>query len=168
VTVALRDLEAVGRLLGRPPRCLNAVAARCPHGAPSVLEQRPYDDDGTPFPTTFWLTCRALVEAVARLESAGGVAELERELAGDPALAADRAAAEGRVQARRRALLTEGRVPVDGGASLALGLAGERPGGGLKCLHAHAAAALADPPYRLGERVLERSGAAFPERCCAW
>jgi hypothetical protein len=57
---------------------------------------------------------------------------------------------------------------VDGGAALATGIGGTAPGGGLKCLHAHAAAALAAGPYALGERVLERAGAAYPEVCCAW
>jgi hypothetical protein len=54
----------------------------------------------------------------------------------------------------------------DDGAALEAGIAGEAPAGGLKCLHAHAATALADPPYRLGARVLELAGATYPDPCC--
>ena len=50
------DLEVVERQLGRPPRAFRRVAVRCPFGAPAVVEQEPFDSDGTPFPTQFWLT----------------------------------------------------------------------------------------------------------------
>jgi hypothetical protein len=167
VRVAEADVAAVERQLGRPPRALAGIAVRCPHGGPAVLEQAPYAEDGTPFPTTFWLSCRALVDAVGRFESAGGIAELEGELDADEELRGDLEHAQDRVMARRDALA--GPPPyVDGGAALATGIGGTAPGGGLKCLHAHAAIALAAGPYRLGERVLERAGAAYPERCCAW
>jgi hypothetical protein len=167
VRVAAADLAAVERQLGRPPRALARIAVRCPHGGPAVLEQAPYAEDGTPFPTTFWLSCRALVDAVGRCESAGGIAELERELAGDAALRGDLERTAARVAAVRASLA--GPPPyVDGGAALATGIGGTAPGGGLKCLHAHAAAALAAGPYALGERILARAGAAYPERCCAW
>jgi hypothetical protein len=107
------------------------------------------------------------VDAVGRLESAGGIAALEEQLATDAGLRADRARAEERVIACRAALLAD-RPGADGGASLRTGIGGTAPGGGLKCLHAHAAVALAAPPYALGERVLELAGARYPEACCAW
>ncbi len=47
----------------------------------------------------------------------------------------------------------------DGGAALAANLDGGPDGAPLKCLHAHAAAALGSPPYAFGELVLERAGA---------
>jgi uncharacterized protein len=90
VRVAAADVAAVERQLGRPPRALARIAVRCPHGGPAVLAQAPYAEDGTPFPTTFWLSCRALVDAVGRYESAGGIGELERALAADEALRLDR------------------------------------------------------------------------------
>jgi hypothetical protein len=164
--LAPADLADAERQLGRPPRALVRVAARCRFGRPAVLEQAPYDADGVPFPTLYWLSCPVLVEAVGRLEGAGGIEELAAELAADPRLEADRAAAEARVRARRRALAADG-PRLDGGAALAAGLAGEAPGGGLKCLHAHAAVALADPPYALGARVLALAGAEVPVCCLA-
>src|SRR4051812_16195308 len=67
------DRAVVERQLGRPPRAFRRVAVRCPFGRPVVTEQSPYDENGNPFPTTFWLTCPHLVAAVSRLEAAGGV-----------------------------------------------------------------------------------------------
>jgi hypothetical protein len=159
------DLAAAERQLGRAPRSLAGVAARCPCGHPSVLVQAPYDTDGAPFPTLYWLSCPALVQAVGRLEAEGGIALLTAELEADLELAEDMAAVAHRVvEARRRLAGTGPRL--DGGAALRAGIAGEAPGGGLKCLHAHAAAALADPPYRLGRAVLERASATYPAACC--
>jgi hypothetical protein len=160
------DLADAERQLGRAPRALAGVAARCRRGHPSVLVQAPYDEQGVPFPTLYWLSCPALVEAVGRLEGAGGIAQLQLELDEDPALAADRAVVEARVRATRRALAHDG-PRLDEGAALAAGIAGEAAGGGLKCLHAHAAAALADPPYLLGARVLALAGVDLQHGCCA-
>ena len=51
------DEAAIGDQLGRPPRAIHAVAHRCPCGNPDVVATEPRLDDGTPFPTTFYLTC---------------------------------------------------------------------------------------------------------------
>jgi hypothetical protein len=159
------DLADAERQLGRAPRALVDVAARCPFGRPAVLVQAPYDADGTPFPTLYWLSCPALVHAVGRFEAAGGIAELQAALVQDVELAHEMAAVEQRV-IRARADLAAPGPRRDGGAALRAGIAGEAPGGGLKCLHAHVATALADPRYRLGHVALERAGAAYPAACC--
>ena len=92
------DRALVERQLGRPPRAFRRVAVRCPFGAPAITEQAPYDEDGKPFPTTYYLTCPQLVAAVARLEAAGGVERWSAALDDDPELVADleRATAEQR------------------------------------------------------------------------
>jgi hypothetical protein len=69
----VNDRELVERQLGRPPRAFRRVVVRCPFGAPAVTEQWAYDENGEPFPTTYYVTCRHLVAAIARLEAAGGV-----------------------------------------------------------------------------------------------
>jgi uncharacterized protein len=166
-SVTERDREAIERQLGRPPRALAGIAARCPHGGPSVIAQRPYGEHGEPFPTTFWLSCRALVRAVGELESGGGIAALETELAARPGLRESRRRADARVAALR-AELDDGGPRADGGAALTTSLEGGAPSAPLKCLHAHAAVALAAPPYALGRLVLERARPATPEACCAW
>ena len=140
---------------------------RCPYGAPAVTEQDPYDARGEPFPTTYYLTCPQLVAAVARLEAAGGVERWSAELERDPDLAADheRATAEQRVL---RTELAAGRSGRDAGSSLALGIGGSRNPSRLKCLHAHAAYALARPGYRLGELVLAEVDPLWPtDGCCS-
>jgi hypothetical protein len=159
------DLADAGRQLGRAPRSLVGVAARCPFGRPCVLVQAPYDGKGAPFPTLYWLSCPALVRAVGRFEAVGGIAALTAELAADPELVRDLGAVERRVIAARAQLAASG-ARLDGGEALRAGIAGEAPGGGLKCLHAHVATALADPPYRLGLLALERARATYPAACC--
>jgi uncharacterized protein len=162
-----RDREAIEHQLGRPPRALAGVAARCVLGGPSVIAQRPYDGAGTPFPTTYWLSCRVLVRAVGELESSGGIAELEAELAARPGLRRSRASADARVGAVRDGLAGGG-PRLDGGAALTASLDGAPLAAPLKCLHAHAAVALGAPPYAFGALVLERARPQMPERCCAW
>lgn len=160
------DREIVARQLGRPPRAFRRVAVRCPFGAPAVTEQSPYDPDGEPFPTTFYVTCRHLVAAISRLEAAGGVERWTRAAAADPELAASRRRAD-EEQRRLRRELAGGRTGRDGGASLDLGVGGARRGGSLKCLHAHAAFALARPGYALGERIVAELDPLWPDRCCS-
>ncbi|MBM3677163.1 MAG: DUF501 domain-containing protein, partial [Actinobacteria bacterium] len=83
------DRAAAALQLGRTPRAFHRVAARCPFGRPAVTEQEPYDVDGRPFPTMYYLTCRALVASVSRLEAAGGVECWTARLAADESLRAD-------------------------------------------------------------------------------
>ena len=120
-----------------------------------------------PFPTTLWLSCRVLVRAVSELESAGGIAELERELEARPGLRRSRRRADERIAALRTSL-DSGGARADGGAALSTSLEGGPDAAPLKCLHAHAAAALASPPYAFGRLVLERAQAPALESCCAW
>ena len=56
----------------------------------------------------------------------------------------------------------------DGGASLDLGIGGSRTPEQLKCLHAHAAFALARPGYELGDAIVRELREPWPtERCCS-
>ena len=119
-----------------------------------MTEQHAFDDSGEPFPTTYWLTCPALVAAVSRVEAAGGVERWTSAAAQDPALGGSLAQAH----EEQRELRPE----------LDLGVGGARPGaGGLKCLHAHVAFALARPGYELGERILEELEPRWPAVCCS-
>jgi uncharacterized protein len=148
---ATADRELVERQLGRPPRAFAAVVRRCPFGRPAVTEQAPLDEAGRPFPTTYWLTCPHLVAAVSRLEAAGGVERWSEAVRVSPTLRRSLADAT----AEQRRLRPGGGI---GGAT--------RPGS-LKCLHAHAAFALARPPYELGDAVLAEVPRMWPDdRCC--
>jgi hypothetical protein len=149
----MEDREIVERQLGRPPRAFRRVAVRCPFGLPAVTEQAPFDETGTPFPTQFWLTCPHLVAAVARIEAAGGVERWTAAAAASSALRASLA----RAHEDQRALRPE----------LPGGIGGAARGGSLKCLHAHAAFALARPGYELGDGILAEAAPLWPgERCC--
>jgi hypothetical protein len=161
----MTDRELVERQLGRPPRAFRRVVVRCPFGAPAVTEQWAYDENGEPFPTTFYITCRYLVAAIARLEAAGGVERWTEAAKSDPALAGSLARATAD-QRERRAELAGDETGPDEGASLELGIGGSSNPEQLKCLHAHAAFALARPGYELGERILAEVVPPWPEKCC--
>lgn len=154
--VAQPDLAAVRDQLGRPPRGVAAVAHRCPCSLPDVVATRPRLDDGTPFPTTFYLTCPRAAGAVGTLEASGLMRSMAGRLASDPDLAAAYRAAHHDYLDRRSALGQElgkelGKaVPEIDGIS-----AGGMPDR-VKCLHALAAHALAAGPgvNPLGDEVL--------------
>jgi hypothetical protein len=161
------ERAVVGRQLGRRPRAFERVVVRCPFGLPAVTEQAPYDVDGDPFPTTYYVTCPHLVAAIARLEAAGGVERWSRDAAGDPRLASSLERAT-EAQRRIRRELAAGERGSDGGASLELGIGGSRSPGHLKCLHAQVAFALARPGYALGEAIFEDVEEPWPAaRCCS-
>jgi uncharacterized protein len=146
------DEDIVERQLGRRPRAFRRVAVRCPFGKPAVTEQAPFDDEGRPFPTQFYVTCPYLVAAISRVEAAGGVERWSQAAREDDELAASLAAA----QARQRELRPE----------IDAGIGGSTRAGSLKCLHAHAAFALAHPEYELGRRILAEVEPLWPQRCC--
>ena len=163
-----QDRELVAKQLGRSPRAFARVVVRCPFGRPAVTEQSPYDDSGEPFPTTYYVTCRHLVAALARLEAAGGVERWSEASRAEPELAASLARADDEQRRIRRELVADGVERPDGGASLELGVGGAgAPRGALKCLHAHAAFALARPGYELGDRILAEVEPLWPDSCCS-
>jgi len=161
------DRAVVARQIGRAPRAFHRVAVRCPFGMPAVTEQSPYDPEGEPFPTTYYVTCRHLVAAISRLEAAGGVERWTAAAVADPVLADSLAAAHEESRRLRRELAGEA-TGRDGGASLELGVGGAGRTGSLKCLHAHAGFALARPGYELGAHILAEVEPPWPtDRCCS-
>src|SRR5690554_6016503 len=64
-----RGRAVVSVQLGRPARGNPAVVHRCVYGLPTVVRVDPRLDDGTPFPTTYWLTCPVMRSRVGRLEA---------------------------------------------------------------------------------------------------
>jgi hypothetical protein len=137
---ASRDYDAVSRQLGRGPRPFR-VAARCPFGLPSVIE----NERTREMPTSFWVTCPSLVAEISRVESTGGVRE------------AGKAVGEGSVEqthAEHRSLY-------------GTRVAGVRASGSVKCLHAftalHLAGAILNP---VAEWTLERLQRPYSEDAC--
>ncbi|PWI46048.1 DUF501 domain-containing protein [Streptomyces sp. ICBB 8177] len=81
------DVAAIGEQLGRVPRGLRAVAHRCPCGLPDVVETAPRLEDGSPFPTLYYLTCPRAASAIGTLEADGVMKEMTARLAEDAELA---------------------------------------------------------------------------------
>jgi exopolyphosphatase/guanosine-5'-triphosphate,3'-diphosphate pyrophosphatase len=121
------DLEAVREQLGREPTTPFTVVARCSGGHPLVIGNAPFDVDGHPFPTTFWLTCPEAVKAVSRLEATGWIGRLNERAQRDEAFASGLEAAHGAYALERGEMAEE--------AGSWGGVAGTRTG--VKCLHAH-------------------------------
>jgi hypothetical protein len=134
---AASDLEVVSRQLGRPARDVVAIAARCPCGLPQVVSTSPRLQDGTPFPTFYYVTCPRLNAAISTLESEGMMAGMQQRLSHEPETArAYRAAHDAYLQARAEF----GEVwEIDG---ISAGGMPER----VKCLHVLVGQALATGP----------------------
>lgn len=81
------DVDIVHRQLSRMPRGMVAVGARCVCGRPLAVITRPCLEDGTPFPTTFYLTSPEAVKAVSRIEAEGFMRECNDLLKNDAKIA---------------------------------------------------------------------------------
>ena len=125
--VTQADIEALGQQLGRVPRGVVAIAARCVCGRPAVVQTAPRLDDGSPFPTTFYLTLPGAVYGCSALEATHYMDVLNQRLAEDEQLAAAYAQAHQAYLAEREKL---GHVDEIAGIS-----AGGMPTR-VKCLHA--------------------------------
>jgi hypothetical protein len=155
-----RDLAIMAEQVGRPMRSVLGVAARTGDGTPVVVCTAPRLAGGTPFPTFYYLTHPALVQAASRLEADGRMAVYNAMLAADPALTAAYRAAHERYLADRAA---HGEVPEIAGVS-----AGGMPQR-VKCLHALVAHALAAGPgvNPIGDLVLDEVGWDAATGTCA-
>jgi hypothetical protein len=129
------DIAALTTELGRPPRGLRAVAYRCAHDVPAVVQTAPRLPDGSPFPTLYYLCCSTLNSAVGRMEGEGVMAGMTDRLADDPELAAGHLAAHEAYLAERNALEDLGIAVTAGGMPTRV-----------KCLHVLVAHALAAGP----------------------
>lgn len=134
------DRQTVARQLGRNPRPFR-VAARCPFGLPSVIE----NESTREMPTRFWITCPHLDAAIARVEATGSVRQAQ-EAIGEEAV--DKIHEQHRARYGNR-------------------VAGVRDGGYVKCLHAftalHLSGALPNPVARW---TLGRLQNPYPESSC--
>lgn len=148
---AARDEAVIEAQLGRPPRSIHAIGHRCPCGNPDVVATEPRLDDGTPFPTTFYLTCPRAASMIGTLEASGLMKEMSERLESDEELAARYRSAHEAYLAYREAIAE---VPEIHGVS-----AGGMPTR-VKCLHVLAGQSLAQGRgvNPLGDEVLDLLG----------
>ncbi|MDU0289629.1 DUF501 domain-containing protein [Saccharothrix longispora] len=158
MTVSDEDRAAVEAQLGRAPRGMREIAARCPSGHPAVVQTSPRLEDGTPFPTLYYLTCSRLNSYVSRLEGAGLMKEMTDRLATDEDLARRYRRAHELYLAERDAIEPLGTTVTAGGMP-------DR----VKCLHVHVAHALAAGPgvNPFGDEALERLAEWWPSGDCS-
>ena len=149
------------------------VIRRCPVGHDLVLRCHPLRRDRErpePFPTLYWLACDAVGAQIARLEYAGGVAEIERRMAEDAELRALVHANHDAYVEERWALLDEDDKHRVAAAGLTRSLR-ERGIGGIanrdsvKCLHLHYAHHLARGSA-IGELIEELASETGKVRLC--
>lgn len=154
-----RDIDVLRSQLGREPRGVVDVAARCVCGNPTVVKTAPRLPDGTPFPTVYYLTHPGAVAALSTLEATGTMKSMQSRLADDASLAEAYRAAHRRYLDDRYAL---GDVPEIHEIS-----AGGMPDR-VKCLHVLAGHALAAGAgvNPLGDEALVLISAQWrPDRC---
>lgn len=150
------EQAVIAAQLGRRSRGASAVAHRCTHGLPTVIRVDPRLADGTPFPTTFWLTCPLVKKHVGTLEADQVMAGLNERLDEDEDFAASYEEAAQRYVAFRDTL----GAPLPG-APRAGGAEGH-----IKCLHSHAGHTLATGDNVVGHEALDRVlPLACPEPC---
>jgi hypothetical protein len=147
------DFAILEEQLGRIPRGVVGIAARSVSGEPLVVATAPRLEDGTPFPTTFYLTHPAYVAECSRLEASGIMAEWTTELSADGDLADAYAAAHRAYLAVRSEIgSAAGLAEVDEIKDYSAGGMPTR----VKCLHALVGHSLAAGPgvNPIGDRAL--------------
>lgn len=154
------ELALIAEQLGRDPRGVLDVVARCPSGHPAVVTTEPRLPDGTPFPTLYYVTCPRLCGAIGTLEASGLMTAMTQRLAEDADLASQYLAAHESYLAEREAIE---QVPHLAGIS-----AGGMPTR-VKCLHVLVGHALAKGPgvNPFGDEAVELLGAYWGESACA-
>lgn len=146
------DAAIVEAQLGRQPRGGVAVAWRCPCGNPGVVMTAPRLPDGTPFPTTYYLTCPNAIKACSTLEGSGVMAHMSDRLQSDTVLAGQYADAHDSYLEDRQMLAISLGIDVREITGISAGGMPLR----VKCLHALTAHALAKGPgvNPLGDEVV--------------
>jgi hypothetical protein len=155
--VTEKDIEAVSSQLGRPARDIVAIAARCVCGNPVVVQTKPRLEDGTPFPTVYYLTLPAATAAVSTLEASGLMMELQNRLAEEPELAQSYSRAHESYLVDRKLL---------GDVEEIVGISAGGMPTRVKCLHSLVAHSLAKGPglNLIGDAALEVCSWS-PSRC---
>jgi hypothetical protein len=146
--VSQADIAEVSRQLGRPARDILEIAARCVCGRPLVVKTKPRLENGTPFPTLYYLTQQAATAAASTLEASGFMVELQDLLLDQKVAAQYLFAHQEYLREREEIELVEEIVDFSAGGMPVR----------VKCLHALIGHSLAKGPgiNPMGDMALER------------
>lgn len=164
------DLEIIAAQLGRLPRGVLGVAARCgvnsPEGHPAVIATAARLPGGEPFPTFYYLTCPDAVAAASHLEANGVMREAESLLENPEIAAAYRQAHAAYIADREAASAAAGVEQVPEIAGVSAGGMPQR----VKCFHALLGHALAAGPgvNPIGDWVRDRLAELPPDHPHHW
>ncbi len=153
-------MAVIREQLGRPARGILAISSRCPSGHPNVVKTEPRLDDGTPFPTLYYITCPRVAAQIGTLEASGLMREMSVRIGEDEELALAYRLAHESYLAEREAI---GHVAEIAGIS-----AGGMPTR-VKCLHVLIGHSLAKGPgvNPLGDEALALLGDWSTGSSCA-
>ena len=154
-----KDSRIVQQQIGRKLRSDSEVSCRCHLDIPVVIKVPPKLNDGTPFPTTYWLTCPMYNKKIGSLESQGLIKELDKELENNPDLKEKWKSRQKSYQAEREELVNENSGPQATG-----GVGGATES--IKCLHSHTADELSTGKNAIGKIVVESIGSFNCEEVC--
>ena len=153
------DLRIVQQQIGRKLRSDSEISCRCHLDIPAVIKVPPKLNDGTPFPTTYWLTCPMYNKKIGSLESHGLIKDLDKELENNPDFREKWQSRQKSYQAEREEIANDNSEPQAkggvGGASKSI-----------KCLHSHTADELSTGKNVVGKIVVESIGGFNCEQAC--
>ncbi len=152
------EKKTVEAQLDRSVRSDINVTTKCHFNLPVVIKVPPNLDDGTPFPTSYWLTCPMYNKKVGSLESHGMIKELDKQLKENKKLY--------ELWNERQDSYKEERDSENKGDQIVPsgGVGGAKES--IKCLHAHLADELATEKNAVGKIVLESVGGFNCEEPC--
>ena len=165
------DIKFIEQQLGREPRGVIEISARCRSGHPSVIKTKPILVGGRQagvgkdvgrvrrtrrdefFPTLYYLVCGKLIKEVFKLESEGFINKLQRKVDSDKEFRTRFLEAEEDYMKERNVLCRAGSPNTP-----QVGIGGVRKLDKIKCLHAHLAHYLATDNNPVGEEVAKIVG----------
>lgn len=140
------DKEIIEIQLKRKVRSHIDIRSRCHLDLPVVTFVPPNLDDGTPFPTTYWLTCPLLVQRVSSLEASGMVKVFDKIIQKKGNYRTLWEKRQRTYEEERRLLEVDSdHIPPEGG----VGGTSDH----IKCLHAHLADHLATRKNPIGQTI---------------
>lgn len=154
-----REKKIVEVQLDRKLRSDVFISSKCHFNLPAAIKVPPNLDDGTPFPTTYWLTCPMYNKKIGSLESQGLIGKLDNELSNNPKLNREWKERQNSYQKDRENDQDKSNKLIATG-----GVGGAKES--IKCLHSHTADELSTGKNPIGKIVIETIGLFNCEAPC--